>query len=46
MNLVGGVVVLVLEGGYDFIVICDVFEVCVVVFLGNRVDFFLEEGWK
>lgn len=37
MGLVGGRIILVLEGGYDFTVICDVSEVCVFVLLGNEV---------
>ncbi|XP_062872076.1 histone deacetylase 5 isoform X2 [Trichomycterus rosablanca] len=38
MNLAGGRVVLVLEGGHDLTAICDASESCVAVLLGDELD--------
>lgn len=38
MNLAGGAVVLVLEGGHDLTAICDASEACVAALLGNKVS--------
>lgn len=45
MDLVGGYVVMVFEGGYSLLFLCDVVELCVKVLLGEKVKYYVVSNY-